>query len=161
MLGLEDLKNRLMQFVSSTVNLFIRDRAVETPRFTYLSSLERKTGGPDPDELGLGDVYRDETSGKEYLVDDFYFNPKSEEPPRYYVQSIDEIVSRPAGETRFAEEVFKTVVQLKTADIDVQEDLITFLKSDYEKSGVEFHDRRERSTTMKGAAMPPKTATPV
>lgn len=161
MLNLEVLKNRLMQIISSAVNLFVRDRAVETLRFTYIASLSKKPDGPDSDNLGLGDVYRDETSGKEYLVDDFYFDPKSEEPPRYYVQSIKEIVSRPAGETRFVDAVFEKVVTLKAADIDVQEDLIALLKRDYEKDGVEFRDRRERSTTMRGAAKPPKTATPV
>lgn len=161
MIDLGDLKNRLFRMISSTVAFFIRDRAVETPRFTYVASFTRKPDGPDPDDVGLGDVYRDETTGKEYLIEDFYFNPKNEERPRYYVQSVDEIISRPAGETYFDEAVFKNAVRLKAADIDIQEELIAFLKRTYEKDGVEFRDRRERPTTMKGAALPPKSATPV
>lgn len=160
MLGLEDLKNRLIKIVSSTVSLFIRDRAVETPRFTYVASLEEKSDGPDPDGLELGEVYRDEKFGKEYLVAEYYFEPK-DAPPHGSVFSIKEIVSRPSEQTTFDKAAFQKAVPLKTADIDVQEDMIAFFKAYYEKDGAEFYDRRERSTTMKGAALPPKSATPV
>jgi hypothetical protein len=89
MLGLEDLKNRLMKIVSSTVSLFVRGRAVETPRFTYVTTLSRKTGGPDPDDFGK--IYRDEQFGKEYIVQDLYVKSKSE-PPFYAVYTITKLL---------------------------------------------------------------------
>jgi len=157
MLGLEDLKNRLMKVVLSTVSLFVRGRAVETPRFTYVTLFSRRTGGPDPDDFGT--IYRDEKYGKEYLVDDFYFKPRSGSP-RYSILSIEEITSRPSGETHLDDATFKKTVVLKAADIDVQDDMIAFFKSDSEKNGVEFFDRRKPPNSTKGAALPPNSATP-
>lgn len=157
MLGLEDLKNRLMKIVSSTVSLFIRGRAVETPRFTYVTLFRKRTGGPDPDDFGT--IYRDEKYGKEYLVKDFYFKPR-DKAPEYSILSIEEIISRPDGETRLDEETFKKTVVLKAADIDVQDDMVAFFKSDSEKNGIEFFDRRKPPNPTKGAALPPNSATP-
>jgi hypothetical protein len=157
MLGFEDLKNRLMKIVLSTVSLFVRGRAVETPRFTYVTLFSRRTGGPDPDDFGT--IYRDEKYGKEYLVKDFYFKPRNESP-RYSILSIEEIASRPSGETHLDDATFKKVVALKAADIDVQDDMIAFFKSDSEKNGTEFFDRRKPQNPTKGAALPPNSATP-
>lgn len=151
MLGLEDLKNRLIKIVSSTVSLFIRDRAVATPRFTYVTTLSKKTGGPDPENFGK--IYRDEQSGKEYIVQDLYVKPRNE-PPRYSVYTINEVTVRPAEETYLDEETFKQAVNLKPADIDVQEDMITFFKRDCEKDGETFEDRRSRPYPIRGAALP-------
>ena len=159
MLGLEDLKNRLMKIVSSTVSLFVRDQAVETPRFRYVASLSKKPDGPDPDGLDLGDVFRDEKSGKEYLVEDFYFKPRSG-APRHSILSIEEITSRPSEVIFDGDAAFKKAVARKLADIDVQDDMIAFFKSESEKNGVEFFDRRKRQTQTKGAALPPNSATP-
>lgn len=157
MLGLEDLKNRLMMIVSSTVSLFIRGRAVETPRFTYVTLFSRRTGGPDPDDFGT--IYRDEKYGKEYLVKDFHFKPRSGFS-EYSLLSIEEIVSRPDGKTHLDDATFKKTVMLKAADIDVQDDMAASFKSDCEKDGIEFFDRRKPPNSIKGAALPPNSATP-
>lgn len=154
MLGLEDLKNRLMKIISSTVSLFGRGRAVETPRFTYVTTLSRKTGGPDPENFGK--IYRDELSAKEYVVQDLYVKPRNE-PPHYSVYTINEIIIRPAEETYFDTEEFKRVVQLKPADIDVQEDMISFFKKKNEGMGRVFEDRRSRPYPIRGAALPYQT----
>ncbi|MDD3029265.1 MAG: hypothetical protein PHS57_03155 [Alphaproteobacteria bacterium] len=154
MLNLKDLKNRLMKIVSSTVSLFIRGRAVETPRFTYVTTLSRKTGGPDPDDFGK--IYRDEQFGKEYIVQDLYVKSRSE-PPFYAVYTINEVITRPAEETYLDKEEFKRVVHLKPADIDVQEDMISFFKKDCEKEGETFEDRRSRPYPIRGAALPYQT----
>ena len=159
MLGLEDLKHRLMKIVSSAVSLFVRGRAVETPRFTYVASLSKKPDGPDSDGLELGDVFRDKKSGKEYLVEDFYFKPRSG-TPRHSILSIEEITSRPSEEIFLDDAAFKKTVVRKPADIDVQDDMIAFFKSESERNGVEFFDRRKRKNQTKGAALPPNSATP-
>ena len=151
MLDLEGLKNRLVKIISQTVNLFIRDRAVETPRFTYATTLSKKTGGPDPEDFGK--LYRDEQFGKEYIVQDLYVKSKNE-PSFYAVYTINEIVARPADETEFDEKLFKKVVQLKPADIDVQEDMITFFREKSEALGRVFEDRRSRPYPIRGAALP-------
>ena len=157
MLNLRILKDRLMKLISSTVAFFVRDRAVETPRFTYITTLSRKTGGPDP--ASFGKLYCDEMSSKEYIIQDLYVKSKTE-PSFYAVYTINEVVTRPADETDFDEKIFKQVVRLKPADIDVQEDMIAFFKSDCEKDNEIFEDRRSRPYPIRGAALPYPTNDP-
>lgn len=142
MVNLEILKNRLMQFLSSTVSLFIRDRAVATPRFTYVTRLDKKDSGPDPESFGV--VYRDEQTKTGYLIDQVTVTAKGVRKKAVF--SIKEIISRPEGLNRFDEAAFANEVKTQIAPIDIQEEMISFFKIEALKSGGVFDDKRTRQT---------------
>ena len=147
MLTFADLKDRLMVLVSSAVDRFLRDRSVSQPRFAFVDVFNKKSGGPDPESFGK--IYRDEQSRKEYLVSDLYVGPK---PKAFYaVYSIKEVISRPVGETYLDEATFKETVILKDADIDVQNDIVSFFETKSSKNGTVFEDRRTRHLGEKTA----------
>lgn len=141
MLALVDTKDRLAS-IAVAVHRLIRECIVAEPRFTYVRRLTKKSG-PEPEAFGK--IYCDQQSGKEYLVNDLYVSGTTG-PNFYAVYSIQEIESRPATESHFDEETFKKVVSLKRADIDVQEDMITFFAADCAKDGETFEDRRPSGT---------------
>ena len=141
MLALVDIKDRLAS-IAVAVNRLFRECIVAEPRFTFVDFLTKRSGS-EPENFGT--IYRDERSGKEYLVNDLYVGERTG-PAFYAVYSIQEIEARPTDSKRFDEETFKKVVSLKRADIDVQEDMIAFFKADCAKDGETFEDRRPSGT---------------
>lgn len=131
--------------------LMKRACAVNEPRFTYVDFLRKKGAGPDPEDFGT--IYRDKTSGKEYLVSDVFAPVKGKDSLGIF--SIREIKDRPAGETRFDEATFKRLVVLISAAPDVENDMIEYFRADCEKNGWEFGDFRKREGVTSSTAKTP------
>lgn len=115
---------------------------VTEPRFINVRSIRDKDGDMR-EPTWLGTIYHDQKLGKSlFVVGEVY---KEAGISHREISSIVEIVSAQDLSHAMTQEELGSKLKTKAADVDVENDIIAFLKKDTEAAGAVFHDLRKRN----------------
>jgi len=117
-------------------------KVTENPRFTYVRSIQDKDSDPR-EPLFLGTIYRDQKFGKEYFVVENTYEKEGRDCSD--IHSIKEVVSSEKLSSIMTAAELKKTIQLKPADVDVENDMVDFFKKEATEAGMVFRDLRERN----------------